>query len=195
MTAREPWDRAAGESRPAYAAFIAYRDAGLTRSLAKVAQELGKSSALMSRWSVRWQWVMRSDAWDAHVQRAEDDAWRGRARTMGRRHADAAAAALAKVTEALESLDPADLSPRDLVAWLDVATKVEARALGIDTAQRLEISGPAGGAVPVAVDIMTDEERRERLTVLHRETERRMAAWDADEAAVARALDLRRDDA
>lgn len=64
-----PWARAENESDPAHGAFLRYRDMGHERSLAKVARELGKSKQLMERWSRRWRWRQRVDAWqrDADV--------------------------------------------------------------------------------------------------------------------------------
>jgi antitoxin component of MazEF toxin-antitoxin module/transposase len=58
------WDRQKGESRKAYAAFVAYRDLGVARSQAKVATQLGKSETLVARWSSKWQWVVRTDSFD-----------------------------------------------------------------------------------------------------------------------------------
>jgi hypothetical protein len=69
----EPWDRQKGESRQAFEAFGVYRDLGLHRSLVRTAQELGKNKALISRWSAKWRWVARVDAWDHEVQRREDE--------------------------------------------------------------------------------------------------------------------------
>lgn len=62
--ARE-WEKLAGESAKAYQAFTRYRDMGPARSTAKVARELGKSKALMDRWSSRHEWVDRAAALDA----------------------------------------------------------------------------------------------------------------------------------
>ena len=65
----ERWERQDGESAQAFEGFALYRDMGAERSLAKVAQKLGKSKALMERWSVRWQWGQRAEAWDAEFDR------------------------------------------------------------------------------------------------------------------------------
>jgi hypothetical protein len=64
-----PWHRAhdekdTSETDAAYQAFTTYRDMGLARSTAKVARVLGKSKTLMDRWSARWRWRMRVEAWD-----------------------------------------------------------------------------------------------------------------------------------
>jgi hypothetical protein len=58
------WERTKGEGRKAYAAFCVYRDFGVARSQVKVSQELGKSETLVARWSVRWRWVARAEAFD-----------------------------------------------------------------------------------------------------------------------------------
>ena len=70
-----PWDRMKGESRQAYQAFRVYLRLGpLNRSLAATGRELGKSTTLMSRWSARWSWVARVDAYDHAAQIREDEA-------------------------------------------------------------------------------------------------------------------------
>ena len=68
---REPWVRQYFESHKAFAAFRAYLEMGPDRSLAAVGEQLGKSTALMERWSARWGWVDRC--------RQHDDATRAEA--------------------------------------------------------------------------------------------------------------------
>ena len=62
-----PWDPQAGESAQAFAAFVAYRDLGPERSIDAVVRELDKSRTLIGRWSGRWKWVKRAQAYDAHL--------------------------------------------------------------------------------------------------------------------------------
>ncbi len=59
------WERQEGESSKAFEAFATYRDLGAQRSLAKVGQILGKSTALMERWSRQHDWVARVEALEA----------------------------------------------------------------------------------------------------------------------------------
>lgn len=72
--APHPWDRRPGETSPAWAAFVVYRDMGAERSTARVAQELGKSKTLADRWSGANEWVARAAAWDAHLDAASQAA-------------------------------------------------------------------------------------------------------------------------
>lgn len=83
------WERQENESAKAYEAFSLYRDLGPERSLARVGQTLGKSRALMERWSSRHDWVdrvrgledrdamLKREAVEEHIQaQAEDHAAR-----------------------------------------------------------------------------------------------------------------------
>ncbi|MFC1705778.1 hypothetical protein ACFL59_03025 [Planctomycetota bacterium] len=126
------WERARGETAKAHQAFLVYRDMGPGRSLAKVAQELGKSKALMDRWSARWRWVSRVAEWDAHQQRLLRDEQEAARRRMARRHARIAVSFQRKVAQRLRALNPNELSPRDLAKWLEVAVKLERQARGLD---------------------------------------------------------------
>lgn len=61
------WERQAGESAQAFEAKRKYLEMGVSRSNAKVGQELGKSKDLMDRWSRRWDWVNTAQDWDNYL--------------------------------------------------------------------------------------------------------------------------------
>ncbi|TXG76901.1 hypothetical protein E6Q11_03775 [Candidatus Dojkabacteria bacterium] len=61
------WEQQTKESSKAFAAFIAYRDMGLTRSCAKVAEQLKITPPSVLELSKRHNWQNRVRAWDAHV--------------------------------------------------------------------------------------------------------------------------------
>ncbi len=70
VTVIEAWDCQPEEGPKPWAAFCVYRDMDpATRSLSRVAKELGKSTALIGRWSSRWRWVGRVRAWDSEIDR------------------------------------------------------------------------------------------------------------------------------
>lgn len=83
---RDLWDRQDREGPKAWEAFVLYRDQGNDRSLAHVVDTLGKSMALISRWSAQWSWRKRV----ADLERAQDKARTSGAmeglKDMGRRH-------------------------------------------------------------------------------------------------------------
>lgn len=72
MSTRYLYDRQPGESEQAFTAFRTYLDLGPKRSLAKVGHQLGKSKALMERWSSQWKWVKRVEAYTNHLFRQAD---------------------------------------------------------------------------------------------------------------------------
>lgn len=167
-----PWLRTPDESARAFEAFEAYRDLGPARSTAKVAQALGKSKALMDRWSARHAWAVRVEAFDAEESRLwQLERTRARRETADRQ-ARIAGQVLEAVAARLRTLDVEQLSPADLVRWLDVASKVERAALGLP--ERLTVTGADDGPIRVQVSEMTEDERRERLRALRAEIDNRL---------------------
>jgi hypothetical protein len=63
----QPFEQQPQETAKAFAAFSEYLSMGPQRSLEAVGQKLGKSKALMERWSKRHNWVMRVNAHAEHV--------------------------------------------------------------------------------------------------------------------------------
>ena len=83
--------RLAGESADACAACVAYCALGHARSTAKVGRQLGKSKALMDRWSSRWHWVARAAQWDTTLAATAQRACVDESVTIARQHAQEAA--------------------------------------------------------------------------------------------------------
>lgn len=66
------YERQPGESDPAWLAFTTYRDMGLTRTLVKTRETLGKKPGylpVIEGWSRTAGWRVRVEAWDAEVDR------------------------------------------------------------------------------------------------------------------------------
>jgi hypothetical protein len=59
--------RLENESARAYAARVEYVTMGAGRSLETIGQKLGKSKALMERWSSKYGWVSSAEKYDADV--------------------------------------------------------------------------------------------------------------------------------
>ncbi|MGQ4490876.1 hypothetical protein ACN6LM_001764 [Streptomyces sp. SAS_281] len=167
----ESWERQGGESVQAFEAFAAYRDLGPVRSVTKVARELDKSRALVGRWSRQFAWVLRATAYDREQDRlflAEQAQAR---KEIARRHAKLAQAVQSKAVARLQALDPRELSPSELLRYIQVAAEIERRAVG---------EAPVAGSVEdrdqgADVASLSDEERRARMDQLRRELERRLS--------------------
>jgi hypothetical protein len=130
---RFPWERQFNESGKAFEAFVAYRDIGKTRSLVKVARELGKSAELMGRWSGKWDWVERVGAWVDEQDRESREAQSKAVLKMNERHAKIAAVLTGKVIEKLAGTSNEEIGKMSMVSvsrLLEVGVKVERQARG-----------------------------------------------------------------
>lgn len=146
-----------GETRQAFAAFTCYRDMKPhERSGSKVAATLGKSEQLIWRWSSRWSWVERAQAWDAELDRVARAAQQEAVAEMNARHASIGmlmlSKALAKLVgdEALkvEALDPSTLTPYQVARLVEAGQKVERLARG-EATEKQELVGEGGGPVQI----------------------------------------------
>lgn len=133
MSGHEPWERQKGESQKAFEAFACYRDLGPKRSIAKVAQKLGKSTALIARWSARWDWVARAEAWDREQDRLRRESQLEAIKRMNEQHALIASAFLQKLVERLRTVNPMELPAAAMPRWFETAVKVERLARGEPT--------------------------------------------------------------
>jgi hypothetical protein len=124
------WDRQSGESRQAYQAFTHYRDQGAERSGTRTAAGLGKARSLILRWSSKWAWVARCEAWDAELEREAQLRARKVARERGEVIVKQAlfmqSIGLRRLTDVVQ--DPAQLktvSPRDAMVLVVEGVKME----------------------------------------------------------------------
>lgn len=97
-----PWEKRKGESVQAYAAFSAYLLMGPTRSLAKLGQNLGKSTKLMGDWSVKWEWGLRVSAYEEHFTLKALDASEDERIEMLREHLRLSSSVLRRARARLE---------------------------------------------------------------------------------------------
>lgn len=175
----QPWDRQQGETEPAWHAFRTYLHQGPTRSLASVAQALGKSKTLMDRWSSRWRWVSRVEAYEQHAARDADEAFMRENRQRARRHAELAALhGEALAIPAREILSRLQKDPK-LVERLDFSALVRLEATAARAYKQIVVTerlardmttenvgghdgGPLGPAAQRAA-AMSDDELAEKL--------------------------------
>lgn len=133
-----PWERQQREPMTAYHAFCVYRNLGPTRTITRTAAEILKSESYLSRLSVQWNWRERAMAWDDHKDTLVRAAEISESIEAGKRQARVAQKAIELSEKALDALieTPEKISPRDAAQLLDIGTKVERRALGMDESAR-----------------------------------------------------------
>lgn len=128
-----PWERQIGESHKAFEAFHEYCLMGNTRSIRKVAEKLGKSQQLLSRWSSKWDWVNRGREYDNELVRIETEEakkelaeMRKRQIEMGKYFQAKGVAAIKEKVEKEEKLRFETL--RDLINLVSNGVSIETKA-------------------------------------------------------------------
>jgi hypothetical protein len=138
-----------GESAKAYAAFCLYRDLGPRRSVEEASRlyhgtqprdgtgpKAGRkpgASGLIRRWAQRWDWRARAAAWDLEGERVKRRRQVEAVEEMAERHAKEALMLQNKAVERLRQLRPEELKPRETLAFLVEAAKLERLARGEPT--------------------------------------------------------------
>ena len=147
---RRPWDPQAGEPATSFAGSVCYREqAPGQRSLRAVARQLRKATSLIDRYSSRWQWVARTEAWDAEqarqdaqVRRAAVDEWSTRHADEGRRLQVFAMAALDKHIERDTEgriVGLHDVALKEALVMLKLGAQLERTAAGAEGEGDLEM--------------------------------------------------------
>lgn len=142
---KEIWEREIGESAKAYYAFALYRDLGpKDRSMLKVAQLYANKKtliSLMKRWSRKWKWVERAQAYDDHLDRLARLESEAELVEMRKKHIVLATSLQAKAADRLKDLNPQDLTPKQMIRALVEGVKLERLSRGETTetiAQQVE---------------------------------------------------------
>lgn len=161
----KPWERQDGETPKQFEAFAVYRDMGEERSLAKVGRALGKSKALMDRWSSANSWVERALAWDDEQDRIARQEQIKDIKKMRKRHADVANAMIVAATKGLKSImeNPKDIKPNDVARLVEVASKLERISRG-DVGDVVEQRDGGEGIPSVQIYIPDNQRGRENET-------------------------------
>jgi hypothetical protein len=135
--------RIEGESARAYAARVEYVTMGAGRSLETIGQKLGKSKALMERWSSQYGWVDSARQYDEQVAyltvqesadkyRADLEEHRKRASEAGKALYAVAGKLLQRMNAQAATLELNANSLAIIKGALQTALDLEAHALGVD---------------------------------------------------------------
>jgi hypothetical protein len=158
------------ESAKAFAAFRAYLELGPERSLAAVAERLGKSKPMMERWSRKFDWPARVAAHGAHLATVQREAAEAVARESGvdwARRYDELRESEWKARSELVDLawevvrrwraKPERVgSLEGLARLLDLMSTLGRRACEVAT-ERKEITGANGGPVRVEIELALEK--------------------------------------
>jgi hypothetical protein len=163
------FERRENETVKAFTAFTTYLGMGAQRSLEAVRLKLGKSKALIERWSVRHQWVERTAAYERHLseieRRTEESLTRAKAVTWALRReehkeiewqvrCDLVEAGLKQLERFRDGTKGATLG--DVARALELASKLGRLASGMAT-DKTELTGEDGGPIKVEISAALDK--------------------------------------
>lgn len=168
-----PWDQMPGETTVAYNHFLAYRDCGADRTVARAADQAHKSRDHFHRLASQWQWIPRAHAWDVEQHRQFTARAVQARRDMIERHAKLGKFILGIVETRLLQIPIDELTPGEVVRLAEVAAKLERSAWQDES--RLAL---VGASTPDGVDLthLDEQGRLRRLEELRNELDRRIRA-------------------
>lgn len=156
-----PFEQLPKESAKAFAAFSVYLSLGPERSIRAVGEKLGKSEGLLERWSRKFDWPARVQAYAANLAVLEREATEALARTsaaqwLTRREEHRQeewlirSELIAAGRKVLKRFTDGDKGATlgDVARALDLASKLGRLASGLAT-DHTEVTGPDGGPVQI----------------------------------------------
>lgn len=168
----DPWDILPEESTRAYECFATFRDLGPSRTRKDAAVQLGVTTATLKEWAGRHAWDDRARAYDLELDRKRRVVLESERLAMRQRHANAAVFLQKKVAERFALMDPMEMTPKDAVYALDLASKLERVSRG-EADARVELTGANGGPIQVA-EAMTTEDRAVLMAQVQAELAKRI---------------------
>lgn len=147
---RQPWDRLPRESSQAWESFVAYRNQGPARSIAKTGAEVDRSKNTLAPWSVTHHWVERARAWDEFCDKNDqvrDEAERAEGRKA--MHEEHARAGKRTWTMAYQRLLPEDdAEAKEAIEVMDAPMLLKMVQFGMATEARARLQMTGRGVDP-----------------------------------------------
>ena len=136
------WDKREDESARAYEWFCRYRDMGPGRSHDKLHQKYSEGASKKSltlRWSSKYAWVERAEAYDAHLEAIKRETNEDRVRKTAEEHIDVADRIMELALCKLALLEGMEVKPNEVKGLIELSVKMKRDALGI--AEKHEVNG------------------------------------------------------
>jgi hypothetical protein len=134
----ESWERLAGESSMAFAAFCAFRDLGAGRNTRRVVEGVekdvtaqGKKYKVWRNWAARFRWRERAAGYDRYLERLKQAELRKTVEAQGEMHRAVTGKMLEVVKKKLDLMDASELTQGGVTEWVQAAIKAEREAAGL----------------------------------------------------------------
>lgn len=183
--ALDPWERQPGETPKRHARFLAFRDLGLTRTLAKASDELALSYSHVRALAAQYRWQDRAAAWDTHQQRQYTAEMEEERRRSARDDAKILRIMTGMAGQALPHVQQRaqDMTITEFTRFVETTMRLRRNLFG-DPTDTVAITGPGGDPLTVQLtefQQMPAEQRRVRLAELAASVTRRVQALDGDD--------------
>lgn len=124
------WLRQPNETQWEYTVWQAYRDAypGKKPTYMGVAEQLNTTYGAVKAIAMRWDFTARLQAWITECDRITMAQRRQEILDMNKEHVDMAARLRAKLSKAIDLLDPTTLEPKDINSLFKTAAELERKA-------------------------------------------------------------------
>ena len=161
MINKNPRARIEGESEKAYQAFIKYIELGEGRTIAKVGTTSGEVRNT-ERWSSKYNWINRIKHITDYDEEIKQKAHDKTIEEMTIRHTKLAQAMQIRAGEKLKTLDPDDLSPRDVSTLIKSGVDIERQARGVSDKIEMDIKGNLGVSIQL-IETSVEEIKNDKL--------------------------------
>ena len=136
----ESWERLAGESSGAFAAFCAYRDYGPGRNIRKAVESFEKDEAKREKrygvwrnWCSQYRWKERAADYDRYTEQLKQSEFRKTIEAQGELHRQVTGKMLEVVKKKLDGMNPEELTQGNVTEWAAMAIRAEREAAGLVT--------------------------------------------------------------
>ena len=136
----ESWERLAGESSGAFAAFCAFRDLGAERNIRKAVDGYEKDESVRLKryrvwrnWSTAFRWRERAADFDRYMEKLKQAELRKTIEAQGEQHRKVTGKMLEVVQKKLDMMDPAELTQGNVTEWVSTAIRADREAAGLVT--------------------------------------------------------------
>ncbi|WP_225846910.1 hypothetical protein [Streptomyces sp. HPF1205] len=178
----DPWERQPRETPKRHARFLAFRDLGLTRTLAKAAEQLALSYSHVRALAAEYRWQDRAAAWDTHQQRQYTAEMEEERRRAARDDAKILRIMTGMVGQALPFVQQraTEMTVIEFTRFVETTMRLRRNLFG-DPTDTIAVTGAGGDPLTVQLaefQQMPAAQRRVRLAELAASVTRRVQALD-----------------
>lgn len=129
-----PWERQADEDWKHYEWFCKWRDSiAKERRVTVFSRAVGSTPSTIKRVMEKNAWEKRLTAYKLRLLEEKEELDVVEREEMYKRHSSLSMKLQEKLEEAIDNIDATDLTPKDIVSWLDIAVKVDRLSRGEST--------------------------------------------------------------